>query len=146
MIRVVLDTNVIVSGLLAADSLPATILDLALQGKIHAALSPSILAELDRVLRRPRFAFEPRKIGSFLALFKSRSKLVSPKKTLNLCKRDSSDNRFLECAEAAGEVGAARAVILAVAVERAGSADACRGRGTLHRELLAVAAGGAWGA
>jgi putative PIN family toxin of toxin-antitoxin system len=101
VIRVVLDTNVIVSGLLAADSLPATILDLALQGKIHAALSPSILAELDRVLRRPRFAFEPRKIGSFLALFKSRSKLVSPKKTLNLCKRDSSDNRFLECAEAA---------------------------------------------
>ncbi len=101
MIRVVLDTNVIVSGLLAADSLPATILDLALQGKIHAALSPSILAELDRVLRRQRFAFEPRKIGSFIALFKSRSKLVSPKKTLNLCKRDSSDNRFLECAEAA---------------------------------------------
>ena len=81
--------------------LPATILDLALQGKIHAALSPSILAEMDRVLRRPRFAFEPRKIGSFIALFKSRSKLVSPKKTLNLCKRDSSDNRFLECAEAA---------------------------------------------
>ena len=101
MIRVVLDTNVIVSGLLAADSLPATILDLALQGKIHAALSPSILAELDRVLRRPRFAFEPRKIGSFLALFKSRSKLRSPKKTLNICKRDSSYNRFLECAEAA---------------------------------------------
>ena len=101
MIRVVLDTNVIVSGLLAADSLPATILDLALQGKIHAAVSPSILAEMARVLRRPRFGFEPRKIGSFLALFKSRSKLVSPKKTLNLCRGDSSDNRFLECAEAA---------------------------------------------
>jgi len=101
VIRVVLDTNVIVSGLLAADSLPATILDLALQGKIHAAVSLSILAEMDRVLRRPRFGFEPRKIGSFLALFKSRSKLVSPKKTLNLCRGDSSDNRFLECAEAA---------------------------------------------
>lgn len=101
MIRVVLDTNVIVSGLLAADSLPAAILDLALQGKIHAALSPSILAEMARVLRRPRFGFEPRKIGSFLALFKSRSKLVSPGKTLNLCQDDSSDNRFLECAEAA---------------------------------------------
>ena len=99
MIRVVLDTNVIVSGLLAADSLPAVILDLALQGKVRVALSPPVLVELDRVLRRPRFGFEPRKIGSFLALFKSRSKLVSPKKTLSLCRNDPSDNRFLECAE-----------------------------------------------
>ena len=55
MIRVVLDTNVIVPGLLAADSLPAMILDLALQGKIHTALSPSILAEMYRVLHRPFF-------------------------------------------------------------------------------------------
>lgn len=101
MIRVVLDTNVVVSGLLAADSLPAAILDLALQRKIHAALSPSILAEMDKVLRWPRFAFEPRKIGSFIALFKSRSKLISPKKTLSLCQNDPSDNRFLECAETA---------------------------------------------
>jgi putative PIN family toxin of toxin-antitoxin system len=101
VIRAVLDTNVIISGLLAADSLPATILDLALQGKIHAALSPAILTEMDKVLRRPRFAFEPREIGSFLALFKSRAKLVSPKKTLSLCQDDPSDNRFLECAEIA---------------------------------------------
>ena len=101
MIRVILDTNVIVSGLLVADSLPAAILDLALQGKVKVAVSHPILAELDRVLRRPRFGFEPRKIGSFLALFKSRSRLVSPKKTLNICRGDSSDNRFLECAEIA---------------------------------------------
>ncbi len=96
-----MDTNVIVSGLLAADSLPAAILDLALQGKVNIAVSHPILAEMDRVLRRLGFGFEPRKIGSFLALFKSRSKLVSPKKTLNICRNDSSDNRFLECAETA---------------------------------------------
>lgn len=101
MIRVVLDTNVVVSALLASDGLPATILDLTLQGKVSAALSQPILAELELVLRRPRFGFEPRKIGSFLALFKSRAKLASPKKALNLCRKDPSDNRFLECAEAA---------------------------------------------
>ena len=100
MIRVVLDTNVVVSGLLASDGLPAAILDLALQSKVRAALSHPILAEMEQVLRRPRFDFEPRKIGSFLALFKSRAKLVSPSKTLDVC-RDPSDNRFLECAEAA---------------------------------------------
>lgn len=101
MIRVVLDTNVIISGLLSADSLPAAILDLAMQGKITVAFSHPILTELDQVLRRPRFGFEPRKIGSFLVLFKSRSKLVSPKKSLNICQNDFSDNRFLECAETA---------------------------------------------
>lgn len=88
MIRVVLDTNVIVSGLLVSDGIPAAILDLALQSKVRAALSQPILAEMERVLRRPRFDFEPRKVGSFLALFKSRAKLVSPTRTL-------------ECAEAA---------------------------------------------
>ena len=101
MIRVVLDTNIIVSGLLASDGLPAAILDLALQSKVRAALSRPILAEMERVLRRPRFDFEPRKIGSFLALFKSRAKLVSPSRTLDVCREDPSDNRFLECAEAA---------------------------------------------
>lgn len=101
MIRVVLDTNVIVSGLLVSDGLPAAILDLALQRKVRAAFSHPILAEMDRVLRRPRFEFEPRKIGSFLALFKSRAKLVSPSRILNVCQEDPSDNRFLECAETA---------------------------------------------
>lgn len=101
MIRVVLDTNVIVSGLLVSDGIPAAILDLALQSKVRAALSQPILAEMERVLRRPRFDFEPRKVGSFLALFKSRAKLVSPTRTLDLCRKDPPDNRFLECAEAA---------------------------------------------
>lgn len=101
MIRVVLDTNVIVSGLLVSESLPASILDLALQRKVRAALSNPILAEMSRVLRRPRFDFEPRKIGTFLALYKSRAKLVSPSRTLAICREDPSDNRFLECAEAA---------------------------------------------
>lgn len=101
MTRVVLDTNVVVSGLLAADGLPAAILDLALQGKVRAAVSLPILAELERVLRRPRFDFAPRKIGSFLALYKSRGRLVYPSKTLDACRGDPSDNRFLECAQAA---------------------------------------------
>jgi len=101
VIRVVLDTNVIVSGLLVSDGLPAAILDLTLQSKVRAALSQPILAEMKRVLRRPSFDFEPRRIGSFLALFKSRAKLVSPSRTLDVCRKDPSDNRFLECAEAA---------------------------------------------
>lgn len=101
MIRVVLDTNVIVSGLLVSEGFPAAILDLALQRKVRAAFSHPILAEMEQVLRSPRFNFKPRKIGSFLVLFKSRAKLVFPSRTLDVCRADPSDNRFLECAEAA---------------------------------------------
>ncbi len=46
MIRVVLDTNVVISALLASDGLPATILDLTLQGKVSVAL------EVQRACRR----------------------------------------------------------------------------------------------
>ena len=49
MIRVVLDTNVVLSGLLASDGLPATILDLAMQGKISAAVSSPISTDGPRV-------------------------------------------------------------------------------------------------
>lgn len=101
MIRVVLDTNVIVSALLSSDGVPAAILDLALQGKVRAAVSTPTLSELDSVLRRPKFQFEPRKIGSFLALLRSRARRVTPRVKLDICGKDPSDNRFLECAEAA---------------------------------------------
>lgn len=100
MIRVVLDTNVVVSALLAPDGIPAVILDLALQRLVRASTSEPALDELERVLRRPKFGLTPRKVGSFMALFKSRVRRVSPSMTLSLCK-DHSDDRFLECAGAA---------------------------------------------
>lgn len=96
-----MDTNVIVSALLGSDSVPAAILDLVLQKKVRASVSRAVLEELEQVLRRPKFDFGPRKIGSFLVLLKSRTHLVSPHKTVDICREDPSDNRLLECAEAA---------------------------------------------
>lgn len=101
MIRVVLDTNVIVSALLAPEGVPAAILDLALQREIQACASRAAFDELAGVLKRPKFALNARRIGSFLALWKRRTEWVSPNETLAVCSKDPDDNRFLECAQAA---------------------------------------------
>ena len=100
MIRVVVDTNVIVSALIALDGLPAAILDLILQGEVVGGASQPLLEELERVLRRPAFDIGPRKIGSFLSYLRSHIRIVTPSRALTICSKDPADNRVLECAEA----------------------------------------------
>ena len=53
MIRVVLDTNVVVSALLKPAGLEAAVLLLCLRREIALFLSPPILAEYQRVLYNP---------------------------------------------------------------------------------------------
>lgn len=98
--RVVLDTNVVVSALLSPDGIPAAILDLATQGRIHAVVSEETLDELDRVLSRPRHGFPRRKVAAFMAFFESRAIRVRRPSPLTACTKDPSDNRILECAAA----------------------------------------------
>jgi putative PIN family toxin of toxin-antitoxin system len=51
---IVLDTNVLVSGLLKANSKPAKVLDLVIAGKIQVAVDQRILNEYRQVLARPK--------------------------------------------------------------------------------------------
>jgi putative PIN family toxin of toxin-antitoxin system len=55
MIRVVIDTNIVVSALLQPAGLPAAVLMLALSGKVELCVSDAIFAEYDEVIRRPHF-------------------------------------------------------------------------------------------
>jgi putative PIN family toxin of toxin-antitoxin system len=100
MIRVVVDTNVVVSANLVDEGLPASILDLAANQKILMCVSGDILAEYQEVLRRPRFKLALARIESSMALIRNTSKLIKPRRTLKVSP-DESDNRFYECAEAA---------------------------------------------
>jgi putative PIN family toxin of toxin-antitoxin system len=52
--KVVLDTNVIVSGVLTAQGVCAQILDMLTEGVFGVYVDDRILAEYDSVLRRPR--------------------------------------------------------------------------------------------
>jgi len=99
MIRVVIDTNIVVSANISDEGLPASILDLAARKKILMILSEPILAEYADVLRRPRLKLDPIKVENSLAVIRSTSKRVKPNRTVKKSP-DESDNRFYECAEA----------------------------------------------
>jgi uncharacterized protein len=99
MNRVVLDTNIIVSGLLVPAGTQAVILSLALRGDFALYVSPPILAEYEEVLRRPRLKLQPRNIDAALAAIRKIAHPVTPAQTLSVSTHES-DNRFLECAEA----------------------------------------------
>jgi uncharacterized protein len=56
MIRVVLDTNILVSALLQPESLPARVFLTALAaGKARLCVSGDVYAEYEEVIRRPKF-------------------------------------------------------------------------------------------
>lgn len=53
--NVVVDTNVIVSGLLVSESAPAKIIDAWIAGRaFQPVLSKELIAEVNEVLRRPK--------------------------------------------------------------------------------------------
>ena len=68
MIRVAIDTSVVVSANISDEGLPAPILDLAAPERIQMIVSESILAEYDEVLRRPRLKLEATKIENSMAI------------------------------------------------------------------------------
>jgi uncharacterized protein len=63
---VVVDTNVLVSGLLSAHSAPARVLDLLVTGDLQAAYDDRFAAECRQVLARPRFGFHPEAVAHLL--------------------------------------------------------------------------------
>ena len=64
--KIVLDTNVVVSGLLQSLGNPAQVLTLALAGAVQVCHDERILAEYAEVLARPRFKFDPKRVREVL--------------------------------------------------------------------------------
>lgn len=63
---IVLDTNVLVSGLLTAHGPPGQIVDLAVAGLLRLAFDDRVLDEYRRVTARPRFALDPHDVALVL--------------------------------------------------------------------------------
>ena len=100
MIRVVLDTNVIVSALLQPLGPPAAIFLLVAGGAVQLCISGSVYAEYEEVIRRPRLARDEEVIAAALRTVREKGFWVRPTETIKACS-DSDDNIFLECAHAA---------------------------------------------
>ena len=100
MIRVVLDTNVIVSAVLSPAGSEAYVVKLALAREVQVFVTPAVLAEYEEVLRRGKFKhLGPNVINILLTGIQSVAIWVIPTKTLAISP-DENYNRFLECAEA----------------------------------------------
>jgi putative PIN family toxin of toxin-antitoxin system len=96
MLNVVLDTNVIVSGLNFPTSNPAKILILVASGKIANFTSGHILNEISRILVN-KFFWSGEEVESVVAWLKTFSKSINPKTRVSVI-ADEPDNRILECA------------------------------------------------
>ncbi|MDL2717062.1 MAG: putative toxin-antitoxin system toxin component, PIN family [Acidobacteriota bacterium] len=75
--RVVLDTNVLVSGLWSSFGPPATIVGLVAAGTLPLLLEERILGEYREVLARRRFGFDPPRVESLLLQVEATGEFVS---------------------------------------------------------------------
>jgi uncharacterized protein len=99
-IRLVIDTNVLVSAAIKPAGLQRTVLLLAITKPARLYVSQPILEEYGTVLARPELRVPKGLRQQLLQLIKSHSYTVIPTRRLEVAS-DPDDNMFLECADAA---------------------------------------------
>jgi putative PIN family toxin of toxin-antitoxin system len=100
LLRVVLDTNVVVSAVLTRDGLESQILRLALNAEIRLYVSPPIFREYSEVLARAKFRLTKSAHQQIVEGIESAAIVAAPKPHVLACS-DPEDNMFLECSETA---------------------------------------------
>jgi putative PIN family toxin of toxin-antitoxin system len=102
-VRAVIDTNVLVSGLLVAQGPPHQVLDAWLDGRFTLVTSPYQLEEVTRVLAYPRVAerirLEPAELAGILAGLMTLAVVTPGHLRLPGVTRDPKDNAIVACAE-----------------------------------------------
>ncbi|MCE5190413.1 MAG: putative toxin-antitoxin system toxin component, PIN family [Actinomycetia bacterium] len=95
--RIVLDTNVLISGLLSPFGPPGEIVRMVSSGSLTLVVDARILSEYADVLARPRFAFDPDAVAALLDYIGFRGEVVASEP---LARRlpDPGDEPFLEVA------------------------------------------------
>ncbi len=99
-LRLVIDTNILVSAALKPDGLQRTVLLLAITKPARLYVSDAILDEYRQVLARPELKIRRGLRQQLLHLVKGRSHLVRGVRPLEIS-IDPGDDKFLECADAA---------------------------------------------
>ena len=96
--KIVLDTNIVVSGLLQSQGNPAQVLTLALAGAFQVCFDERILAEYAEVLARPRFKFDPKLVRQVLDKIEADGLAVDASGQSDLDLPDRDDEPFLAVA------------------------------------------------
>lgn len=99
-LRLVIDTDILVSAALNPQGLQRTVLVIAMAKPARLYFSSKILAEYKEVLSRPEIRIRISLRNQLLQLLQNQAHLVKPSRRLKVtC--DPDDNIFLECADAA---------------------------------------------
>jgi putative PIN family toxin of toxin-antitoxin system len=99
-LRLVIDTNVLISAAIKPAGLQRTVLLLAMTKPARWYVSRPILEEYREVLARPELHIRKGLRRQLLQLVRNRSRLVATSRHLEVTP-DPDDNIFLECADAA---------------------------------------------
>ena len=99
-LRLVIDTNVLISAAIKPAGLQRTVLLLAITRPARLYVSRPILEEYSEVLGRPELRIRKGLRQQLLQLIKNHSYTVVPTRRLDVTS-DPDDNMFLECADAA---------------------------------------------
>ena len=102
--RAVLDTNVVVSGVIKEEGPSGKIRRLLLQErKFVSVTSLEILAEIREVLRREKIrkyhGWTREQVDIFVAFLYAQSAATEGKLTVSIVSKDPEDNKFLACAQ-----------------------------------------------
>lgn len=98
--RVVLDSNVIISGFLFGGP-PARLILHIVNGAIQGFTSLPILDEVREVLQRPKFGLSPEQAFRFVEELYISCTLVNPDRQIRVISADLDDDMILECASEA---------------------------------------------
>jgi uncharacterized protein len=94
VLRVVLDVNVFVAAHLAPSGAPAHVLRAAGAGGVRLIASPDLVAELDEVLHRPKFAarIDPAAADRTVLALRRTAEMHCPSSVVTPITRDSDDD------------------------------------------------------
>jgi putative PIN family toxin of toxin-antitoxin system len=99
-VRLVIDTNVVVSAALKPEGLQRTVVLLAMTKPARWYISDAILSEYELVLARPELKIRRSLRQQLLQLIKNHSRMIMPSRLAQVTS-DPADNIFIECADAA---------------------------------------------
>jgi uncharacterized protein len=100
-VKVVVDTNVLVSALVFPGGAPEQVYRLAIEGGITLIASPPLLAEVGRVLTE-KFGWQDDYVRAALAQIVRIGEIVEPVELVDVIADDPDDDRVLEAAQTAG--------------------------------------------
>lgn len=102
--KIVLDTNVLVSGLLSSSGPPAWIVEAVLAGNLELVFDSAIRDEYEEVIRRPEFGFQSSTVDAFLAAIDRFVLLAAAAPPCPHPLPDADDEPFAAVAMATGSV------------------------------------------